>query len=318
MISKEIPVTNMPPAQRAGFRNMSQLNVGFYDRLASAAGGPLLALYGLSRGRSGGLGLAAVGGYMLYRGLTGYCPAYAALGISTATADEAGPLHVEKSVTINRPADELYAFWRDFANLPRFMKHLEEVRAQGDECSHWVARGPAGTTVAWDAEITVDRPNETICWRSLPGAQVENAGCVRFEPAPGDRGTVVHISFDYSPPAGALGAAAAWLFGEEPNQQVAGDLRRFKNIMEAGEIPTTEGQSAGGRTLIGKMLKPEHKPAGADEAAPARTADAAQPAKPLQPKKPPVTEASEQSFPASDPPAWTGAETGHEKEVGGE
>lgn len=314
MTSRELAVSNLPPVRRA---SSSETNVGFYERLASATGGPLLALYGLSRGSAGGLALAATGGYLFYRGMTGHCPAYSALSINTAPQSRSGPLRVEKSVTIDRPAGELYAFWRDFANLPRFMKHLAEVRVEDDDCSHWVATGPAGTTVEWDAEITLDRPDEMICWRSLPGAQVANAGCVRFQPAPAGRGTVVRVMFDYEPPAGALGAAVAWLFGEEPNQQVAGDLRRFKSIIETGEIPTTTGQPEGRRSAIGKLLKPEQKPAGAEQALAAQGGPADRPSKPVQPRKPPVTEASEQSFPASDPPAWTGAETGNrEREAG--
>jgi uncharacterized membrane protein len=308
-----------------GSLGASNMNVGYYERVASVVGGPLLTLYGLSRGRAGGAVLAAAGGVLLYRGLTGRCPVYGALGLSSAPVLQSGPLRVEKRVTINKPAGELYAFWRDFANLPRFMKHLKEVRVEGEDCSHWVAHGPAGTSVEWDAEITAERPDEMICWRSLPGAEVENEGCVRFEAAPGGRGTVVHVSFSYEPPAGALGAAVAALFAEEPNQQVEGDLRRFKNIVEAGEIPTTTGQPAGSRSLVGRMLKPEQKPesarafeherAAGETAAGEDTSD--QPKKPFQPKKPPVTEASEESFPASDAPAWTGAEAGNrEREAG--
>lgn len=293
-----------------------KMNVGYNERMVSVIGGPLVALYGLSRGSLGGLLLAAAGGEMLYRGLSGHCPVYQALGVSTARQQD-GPLQVEHSVTINRPAEELYRYWRDFANLPRFMKHLESVRVDGDDCSHWVARAPAGTTVEWDAEITADQPSQLIAWRSLPGADVDSVGEVRFEPAPGQRGTVVRVSLSYSPPAGAVGAAVAKLFGEEPGQQIAGDLRRFKNIAEAGEIPTTEGQPSGKRSAIGALLKPEHKPAGADDAARIADTQQGQPQKPIQPKKPPVTQASEESFPASDAPSWTGTGSGGlEREAG--
>jgi uncharacterized membrane protein len=279
--------------------------------MAGAIGGPLIALYGLTRGTPGGITLAAAGGYLLYRSLTGHCAAYAALGVTTARS-AGDPLHVEKSLTVERPAEELYSFWRDFTKLPRFMKHLESVTVSGDRRSHWVAHGPAGTNVEWDAEITEDRPNELIAWRSLPGADVANAGTVRFEPATGGRGTVVRVAIDYTPPAGALGAAVAKLFGEEPRQQVEGDLRRFKSIMEAGEIPTTTGQPEGKRSALGAALKPEQKPASAK----AVEGQPQPPKKPPQPKKPPVQQASEESFPASDPPAWTGTEASGEREVG--
>jgi uncharacterized membrane protein len=279
--------------------------------MAGAIGGPLIALYGLTRGTPGGITLAAAGGYLLYRSLTGHCAAYAALGVTTARS-AGDPLHVEKSLTVERPAEELYSFWRDFTKLPRFMKHLESVNVSGDRRSHWVAHGPAGTNVEWDAEITEDRPNELIAWRSLPGADVANTGTVRFEPATGGRGTVVRVAIDYTPPAGALGAAVAKLFGEEPRQQVEGDLRRFKSIMEAGEIPTTTGQPEGKRSALGAALKPEQKP----ESAKAVEGQPQPPKKPTQPKKPPVQQASEESFPASDPPAWTGTEASGEREVG--
>jgi uncharacterized membrane protein len=160
------------------------------------------------------------------------------------TLDDQGPF-VRKAITINRSPDELYRFWRNFENLPRFMEHLEAVTVLDDRRSHWVATAPGGGTVEWDAEITSDRPNERIAWRSLPGAKVPNAGQVRFEPAPGDRGTVVRVEFDYNPPAGVLGAAVARLFGEEPNQQVAGDLRRFKQVMEIGEVVRSEATLRG-------------------------------------------------------------------------
>jgi uncharacterized membrane protein len=147
----------------------------------------------------------------------------------------------KKSVTINKPVEQVYAFWRDFQNLPRFMRHLDSVTLTGDRRSHWAARAPAGTTVEWDAEMTEDRPNERIAWRSLPGSSVNNWGAVTFRRAPGNRGTEIHVSLHYEPPAGALGRTFAWLFGEEPEQQVADDLRRFKQLIETGEIPLSEG-----------------------------------------------------------------------------
>ena len=148
----------------------------------------------------------------------------------------------ESSVTINRAPADLYRFWRDFQNLPRFMPHLSSVRVDTARHSHWVAQGPAGTTVEWDAEITDDRPDALIAWRSLAGADVDHAGSVRFEAAPGGRGTFVRVCMEYHPPGGALGTVVATLFGEEPGQHMHEGLRRFKQLMEAGETATTAGQ----------------------------------------------------------------------------
>lgn len=156
-----------------------------------------------------------------------------------------GALRVQHSLSVNRSPADLYQFWRDFQHLPRFMYHLDEVQVIGDNRSHWVAKGPAGSQVEWDAEITEDRPNERIAWRSLPNADVANAGSVEFSRAPGERGTIVRVEFEYSPPAGFVGASLAKLFGEEPEQQLKEDLRRFKQVMETGEIITTAGQPSG-------------------------------------------------------------------------
>jgi uncharacterized membrane protein len=165
---------------------------------------------------------------------------------------EDGAIHLEKSITIDRPPEELYRFWRNFESLPRIMNHLISVREIGGGRSHWVAKAPAGRRVEWDAEITHDRPNELIAWRSLEGADVDNRGVVRFMRAPGGRGTVVRVEMDYSPPAGAIGAKIAQLFGESPEKQVAVDLQHFKQVMETGEIPTTEGQPAGRARRLSK------------------------------------------------------------------
>jgi uncharacterized membrane protein len=154
-------------------------------------------------------------------------------------------VNVTKTLLINRPADELYREWRDFQKLPRFMKNLESVEVTADNHSRWTARGPAGKKIQWDAEIVEDKPGERIAWRSLEGATVNNSGSVRFEPASGERGTLVTIEMQYSPPAGAFGATVAKLFGRAPQQEVEEDLRRFKQMMETGEIITTEGQPAG-------------------------------------------------------------------------
>src|SRR5205814_3086482 len=135
---------------------------------------------------------------------------------------------------------ELYGFWKNFENLPRFMRHLERVQKIDEQRSHWVAKGPAGYSVEWDAEIINDEPGQVIAWRSLAGASVDNAGSVRFVPAPGGRGTEVRVVIDYIPPAGVVGWAVAKLFGREPKQEIAEDLRRFKQKMEMGEVATVE------------------------------------------------------------------------------
>lgn len=145
-------------------------------------------------------------------------------------------IKVEESVTINRPLLEVYRFWRNFENLPRFMDHLESVTVIDDTHSHWVAKGPAGTKVEWDAVIHNEVDDELIAWRSLPGAEVNNAGSVHFTPTPNGTGTDVRVVLSYEPPAGKLGAAVAKLLGEEPSQQVAEDLRRFKQVMDLGDV----------------------------------------------------------------------------------
>ena len=147
-----------------------------------------------------------------------------------------GIIRTKRSVTVNRPVEEVYEFWRNFENLPQFMRHLESVTVTSEKVSHWVAKAPAGKSVEWDAELTEDRPNELIAWKSLPGSSVYNAGEVQFARAPGDRGTELRVTIEYDPPFGKLGSKIAMLWREEPGQQVADDLRHFKQVMETGEI----------------------------------------------------------------------------------
>jgi uncharacterized membrane protein len=150
--------------------------------------------------------------------------------------DIARSAEVTKTMTIALPVEEVYRFWRDFQNLPRFMAHLESVVVEDDRRSRWTAKGPGGKTFSWEAEITEDRPSELISWRSTPGADVHNTGTVRFLPAPGGRGTELRVDVKYEPPAGLFGASVAKLFGKEPGEQIEGDLRRFKQVMETGEV----------------------------------------------------------------------------------
>lgn len=158
-----------------------------------------------------------------------------------------GEVRLEKAITINRPAADCYRMWHDFESFPRFMRHLESVRLTGANRMRWVARGPAGSTVEWDAEVTADEPERLLAWRSLEGAEVENHGTVRFERAPGGRGTIIRVQLAYRPPGGGAGALVARMFGEEPSMQIDEDLRRFKWLIETGEIPTTVGQPSGPR-----------------------------------------------------------------------
>ena len=200
-------------------------------------------MYGLSRESLGGLALAAVGGSLLYRGLSGHCSLYAALGVSTtahhgsATSVPAGEgYRVEVSLLVHRPAAELFHLWRNFENLPRFMNHLESVTPLEANRSRWVARGPLGKHVEWEAETINVRENELIAWRSREGSDVDTAGSVHFTPSEGGRSTVLHVSLKYAPPAGKLGAAVASLLGASPERQIREDLYRFKHRVEAGEM----------------------------------------------------------------------------------
>lgn len=226
------------------------VNVGHGERLLSLAGGTLLALQGLSRGRLSGMLLTAFGLGLVYRGSTGYCAAYDALGIKSA---ERSPMtgvpaqqgfRVEESITIQRSPEELFSYWRNFENLPELMPDLVKVEEQSDGRSHWVAKGPFGN-VEWDAEIITERPNELISWRSVEGSQVDTAGSVHFEAAPGDRGTRVRVNLKYNPPGGKVGATLAWLMGRDAQQEIRNSLRAFKRKIEMGELLTNEGQPRG-------------------------------------------------------------------------
>jgi uncharacterized membrane protein len=251
---------------RQGIRDYGHVgvNIGRQERWISMLAGGMLAAYGLTRRSKQGGAAAVAAAALLYRGATGHCDVYQALGVnrSSGHARERGTgvvadrhsdtrrrlgghrgIHVEESVTINRPAAEVYRFWRDFENLPRFMQHLESVSARDMGISHWVARAPGGRTVEWDARIINEIEPKLIAWQSLEGAAIATAGSVHFEET--EHGARVRVKLQYSPPAGRLGAAVAWLAGEEPHIQVREDLRRFKALLEAGEIPTVEGQPSG-------------------------------------------------------------------------
>jgi len=239
---------------RSNEASASGINVGGIERLACAITGGALTVCGLRRRSAGGLLLTLAGAALLHRGGTGHCNTYQALGITTANRRDANAreheqavardVHVEKSIIIDKSPEELYSFWRDFENLPRFMDHLESVNSVGFNRWHWVAKGPVGTRPEWDAEIYNEKPNELIAWRSLDGT-VTNAGSVHFEPASGERGTQVKVVLNYNAPGGKVSALLAKIFGQEPGQMIEGDLRRLKQILETGEIASAEGQPSG-------------------------------------------------------------------------
>ena len=181
------------------------------------------------------------GAYVVYQGLSGKSQRRQSFGQD----ERSGGIEVTESVTIDMPASQLYDYWRNFENLPNIMSHLKSVDNLEGGRSHWVAKGPINTSIEWDAELTYDQKNERIAWRSLEGATVPNEGYVEFKDAPGGRGTELRVSLTYHPPLGPVGAAVAKLFGEEPNQQVSDDLKKFKQLMETGEVATVEGQTSG-------------------------------------------------------------------------
>jgi uncharacterized membrane protein len=269
-------------------------NVGEAERWLSLIGGSSLVAFGLARRNSAGFGLAALGGSLLWRGATGHCPMYQTIGVNTAargygkgTGSRAGVpyelgIRVDHEISINKPTSQLYSFWRDLSNLPKFMDHLQSVKVVDDRISHWVAKGPIGINVEWDAEIINDIPEKVIGWRSLEGSDVDNGGSVRFEST--GAGSVVKVSLQYNPPAGQLGAWVARMFGENPKKTIAEDLQRFKELMETGNVMTKTSNKRRSPDT------PNAKYSGSSGKLWERDA---------------VTSSSEESFPASDPPSWT-------------
>ncbi len=219
--------------------------------VGSIVAGGALAVYGVTRKSPGGLGLAAAGGLLALRGIR--------------RAATPKPVHVERSFTINRPVSEVFDYFRNFENLPKFMLHLREVRVTGDKTSRWVAEAPMGLELEWDAEIVDEAKDRHITWQSLPGTLIPNRGWVGFRPASEYHGgTEMTVVLEYIPPAGRGGAMFARIFGREPGMQIREDLRRLKQLLEAGEIPTTEGQAHGRRTAFVRMVeavnqKPKHR-----------------------------------------------------------
>lgn len=218
-------------------------NVGDFERILSLLGGGTLLLYGLRRSL-GHLMLMFGGGALMYRGLTGYCPAYQAIGVSTVSPDSAPGILLEATITVNKTAAEVYRFWHRVENHPRFMQHLESVVSLGDKRARWAAKGPLAMPITWGADLIEERPHTLLSWRSLPGEAVDHMGTVRLRELPDGRGTEVRLRLEYAPPGGMTGVALAKLFKTLTVQQLKEDLRCFKQIIEAGETPTIAHQPA--------------------------------------------------------------------------
>ena len=220
------------------------------ERVVSVICGGILLLYGGQRRFRSGLFASILGAGLLYRGVTGRSPIYGFTGSMHSQGDAVSVRHrrgvrVEKVIAVNKPVEHLYQFWRNPENFPRFMSHVAAVRRDTDTKSHWEMKSLGGLTYEWDAEIFNEKANELIAWRSLSGADIDHAGSVRFEPLKRNRGTMVKLMMEYRPPLNKISAVIAKLFGEEPGQVITEDLRRFKQLMEAGEIASVEGQARG-------------------------------------------------------------------------
>jgi uncharacterized membrane protein len=214
------------------------------ERLACGLSGLAMAAWGLRRRDSVGLAGAGLGALFLLHGLTGRPPVAAAVrptpfekSVARSRGWRSAAATVQ-AITIAVPRAEVYRFWRNFENLPRFMHHLERVDVLDDRRSHWVVKAPLGRRVEWDAVVTEERTDELIAWESVTGAEIRNTGRVEFRDAPHERGTELRVVVAYEPPAGRLGRAAAKLLGREPALQIRQDLRRLKQTLETGEIVT--------------------------------------------------------------------------------
>jgi len=222
------------------------VNVGTAERGVSVALGAALIAFAAARRRPvSSLLLAAAGAFLAHRGVTGRCAVYEQLDMGTAEAGGEERLapgahedhSVEVAITIARSADEVYAFWRRVENFSLFMENIVSVTESGGGRSHWVARGPAGETWEWDSEIIEDQPGELLVWRSLPGSEIHHHGAVRFLAAPAGRGTEARVGIEFLSPGGLAGRAIARLARRVPQHEIAEDLRRMKQILEAGETP---------------------------------------------------------------------------------
>jgi len=274
----------------------STVNISQTERIASTIAAPLLAYVGVKRGGITGIVLGMIAAEMVYRGATGHSPLYQAIGMNTAVAHpnaqvsvphEQG-LHVEQSIFIARPRSELYDFWRNLSNLPRFIPYLKSVSEMGDRYSHWVANGPFGLIqLKWDAEIINEIEDEVIAWRTLPGSMLAHAGSVRFEPSPDNLGTIVRVEMEYAIPGGKIGHTLTEMLGAGPDAEITESLECFRTLMETGKMA--------------KAGKKSYLPFGGtkpDKVVPGETRR-----REIERRADYVQMTSEDSFPASDPPA---------------
>lgn len=267
-------------------RLVGEPNINETERALSLLGLPLAVIIGVrQRGVLGAvMGLAAA--ELVVRGLTGHSPLYRALGVDTTIQPgdltERG-VWIGKIITISRPVGELYSFWRNFSNFPRFIEHLDSITEIGDRRTRWVAKGPLGMKIEWDAEVIEEIPNERLIWRSIPGSGLTSAGHVSFRPLPDGQGTEVSVVMGYVPPGGPLGERIAETLGVSADALVAEGLASFKHLMETGEMPTKKKSPQG--TGKDDLPLPE-----------ARRHD-------VERRADKVQSASEDSFPASDPPS---------------
>ena len=238
--------------------NTRAVNLTETERWVSSVTGAMMALSGLRQRSMKGTLMAASGVALVARGASGYCPVTDALGrhayddaydTRQALAGARG-VNVEESITINKPADELYRLWRDVESLPRYIPELTSVTRVDDTRSHWEAKGPGGYAASWDAEMFNDVPNESIAWRTVGHPDVVSAGSVHFTPVAGREETQILVRLQYDPPGGKAGAGMAWLFGRAPGQMIRHFLRRFKASLETGEVPTTDGQPRGRQSIL--------------------------------------------------------------------
>jgi uncharacterized membrane protein len=234
-------------AYPSDFERVSEPSIDQIQRWGALAAAAAVIGYGVSRRSIPGLLMAAGAAPLAYRGVTGRWPAACESLVSSrgdtrqALSGRRG-IRVRESVRLECPIDEVYRFWSRLENLPTFMENLAEVTDLGGGRSHWVARGPGGFRVAWDAEIINQIQNKVLAWKSLPGGDVASAGSVTFEPARGaDSGTQLTVTLQYEPPAGKFGRLVAGAFGREPSRTIREDLRRLKQLLEAGEIAKAAG-----------------------------------------------------------------------------